>query len=158
MDKRTVNELVAGGCGMLELGGRTYVVSAPTDADMATLAKELRRLALSRARSPLEALAEKFNALPAAMREAAIRAAVDREAVNVRKEPDAEECASQLYTTEGCRFWVWWLCRKHEPALTLKDFDCVTADSAVEVLLKLRDATDVSRLGNSTGRTCSAAG
>ncbi len=159
MDRKTANEMVAGGCGLLVLGDRTFVVSPPTDHDMATLAKELRRLAKLRMKSPLESVQEDFAKLDPAVRALAVESAV-KIGGKAQAEPTTEFVAAQMYEPEACRFWCWWLARKHDHSLTLKDFEpLVTEANVYEVLLKLRDATDVSKLDpNSTGRTCSKAG
>ena len=146
MDQETANELVAGGSGLLQLGDRTFVVSPPTDADMATLAGELRRLAKLKAVSPLAAVMEEFDRLPPAMREMAVKAAVGQGG-KAQAEPTSDQMAAQLYDAEGIRFWVWWLARKEQPALTLKDLEpLVTPANVLEVLVRLQMATKLERL------------
>lgn len=152
MDQQTRNELAAGGTGLLDLGGRTFVVSPPTDSDFATLAGELRRLAKRRVRSPLAAVAEELAALPAEYRRMALEAASAIAAAGP-VEPTQDQVGAMLYEPEGCRFWLWQLARRNHPGLTLEELKgVVTADNVTEVLAGLSSATKVDRLGKSTGR------
>lgn len=159
MDQTTANELVAGGQGTLKLGERLFFVSAPSDADMATLTGELRRRAKSKAVNPLAAVAEEYESLPPALREAAVKAAV-AQGKKEHVEPTTDQIAAQIYDPESLRFWVWWLARKHDATLTLESFTPLITDANVlEVLMLLGEATKVNRIGpNSNGRTSSPTG
>ena len=125
----------------LTIGDTRFVVSQPTDDDAVTLANELRRQAQAKVKSPLAAISESLQGLPAAVQEKAIEKAVALTAGG-KVQPTQDQIAAQIYEPEGCRFWLWLLARKNKPDLSLEDLKSViTAENAGDVLTRLTIAT-----------------
>ncbi len=157
MNRETRDQLAATQVGLLHLNGRTLAVRSPGPKHWAAMASESYRLARKKCRSPLTALAEEWDSLPASMRDMAMSKAITMKAGG-EVEPTAEQVAAQIHTPEGCRAWVWILAREEQPALTFEEVaPLVTEENVMEVLAGLAAATGADRLlKNSPGPTSSA--
>lgn len=154
MNQETRTEVAAKTHGLLHIRDKTYAVRVPGAAEWSALAGELRRLAKRKARSPLAALAEEFDNLPAAMRGLAMEKAIGLKSGG-EVEPTTEQIGSQIWEPEGCRAWVWILIRREHPDVTFAEIEgLIDASNVVDVLAELATATGQGQaFPNSNGQT-----
>jgi hypothetical protein len=113
------------GPGVLEFGGRVFVISPVTGTDMMTIHAEFRRQCIALAKDPLELCNERIAAAEKAERPfsptvvnamvtAAMSAAARKEA---KSEPSDEEVLARLHTLEGSQAVVWLRLLKADPSI-----------------------------------------
>lgn len=103
------------------VGGKTWIVSAPTGPEELLIAYEYRRQIMAEAKTPLQSIAADLQGLPMGMAKMAIDAAVAAQAsgVNGKAEPTDEAIGGRQFHVDGIRFRFWILAKKHHPELTL---------------------------------------
>src|SRR5438105_5032681 len=95
------NELAAGAPGTVEIGGRVYLVSQPTDAMFLTVKGYVKQ----RVKTPLQAVAEDLKNLPPSLQVEALRAAAVVQAGGSAL--TAEAMQDVLLTPDGAAFLAW---------------------------------------------------
>lgn len=157
LDTKTANQVASGAPGTIEIGGETYFVAQPTEADFVTLHKYLIEAWRGDKSKFLKQVAEQVKGLPEKLQEVAIRSAVEAQARG-DTEPAQEALQSMLYELRHTAFWVWTLCRKNHPDLTLQAVASgVNADNQTELLAGLLRASSMAAVApNSAGATGSA--
>lgn len=140
----------------MELGGRTLLVSAPTDADVMAITLQASRSS----RTPLARLTldPAFHALGAPLQTVAVREAAHAQ-VGGAPGLDAQEMLGALTAPDVLSFAIWVLARKNHPELRREDIRSLVTDAnAVEVFVLFNEASGMADLGNSAGPPGSAAG
>jgi hypothetical protein len=155
-DQERRNEVAAGGGGSVEIGGRTYIASQPTDPDFATLRAHLRQ----RLDNPLAAIAEDLKHLPAHLQREAVRAAVELKAGG-GVEMTPARISDELLKPDGASFLAWLLVRHAHPEVRLEDLrEHFTADSTPRIMAALSLACGLEGAApvKATGRSGSPTG
>jgi hypothetical protein len=150
MTREESNEAVANAPGTIELGGRTYLVSQPTDQTFAALHKFLRE----RQQSPIQAVADDLKYLPPEYRRMAIDAAVALKAGGGSGVTE-EFARQQLMEPHGCAYLLYLLIRPEQPDTTLETIRAlVTPDNVMDLYAKLHPAAGLAGLdaGKANGR------
>lgn len=150
MTQAEANQNAAAALGSIELGGRSFLVSQPTQQDTATLGKYL----LGMAQNPLKAMAAELEGLPPELQKMAIDSAIklkmSRANVPTTEEESKGILMAMLFTPEGCRFMAWILLRKEHPDVTLEMLKGLIHDgNYFDVLTTLTDQSGMASLGNS---------
>ena len=142
MDSQTANDLAAGAPGVLTLGGTDYLVAPATDKTGILV----RNYVKSKLKTPIQAIADAVQGLPAALRAEVLRAAVAQQAGG--SEVTEEGSREILLSVDGCRFLAWvHLKPPTNPELTRKQLDAlVTEDNYLDVFPELDRATGMSQL------------
>jgi hypothetical protein len=154
VDYDDANEQATGAPGPLTLGGRTFLVTAPSDETFAALRIYLKQ----RLRSPLAVIAEELDSLPPKYRQQFIDAAVKTKAGGGADLTSAY-VEEQLLQPHGCAYLVWLLARPNTPGLTLEEVTpLVTPDNVTAVLSDLYAASGMETLGKDPGRSGSSNG
>lgn len=115
------------GTGVLELGGRTFVLPPASGPDMMAVHAEFRRQCLASARDPLAVVNERIAAAekagrpfaPAVM-DALVKTALASSArVEAKAEPSEADILARVHTLEGSQFLIWCRLRRADPTLPL---------------------------------------
>ena len=113
--------------GVLELGGRSFLLKPMTGPEELAVYEEMRRQVMTSARDPLDvaneriALAEREKrpfspTVVAAMVQNALAASGRQEA---KAEPSQAEVAARMHTLGGSQWLIWFRLRKADPTVTL---------------------------------------
>lgn len=110
-----------GASATVSIGGKTWIVSAPTGPEELLIAYEYRRQIMEEAKTPLQAIAGDLQGLPMGMVKMAIDAAVAAQAAGIggKAEPTDEAIGGRQFHVDGLRFRFWVLAKKNHPELTL---------------------------------------
>lgn len=149
MSKDEFQDALAAGKGTIQLGGKTFIVSPPTDSDARSIAMFLRK----RARNPVQALRDDpdFSLLPPDVQQAKLAEAAARKFDGQALDPVS--AMEALMSVEGVRFMALVCLRKNHPDLTLEALaPLITDDNREAVFMELDQQTGMGPLGNSGGR------
>lgn len=133
----------ASGPGTIELGGKTYLVSKPTDSDIASIGDYVRKQA-KKIYNPVKSLLEDLKDLPKDLQEVALK-----EAIRLKNdgEPPEQLLVDIMTSPLGARFLAYMLIRKNHPEVTLKDFETlITDDNCMEVYVDLDHASGMDKV------------
>ena len=157
LSRNQTNSLGSGALGTLVIGGDTYLIAQPTEADMFTLHKRLMAAWKLEQSNLIASVAKSVAGMPASVQEIAIRAAVESQAKG-GGDPAPSALSAMLLQPKHTAFWVWVLARKNHPDLklaTVEEF--ITAENQDEILSRLFSASSMADLSpNSIGATGSA--
>jgi hypothetical protein len=149
MTKHEQANALAGAAGTIELGGHTFLVGQPTDADTRTIAMFVAK----RLKDPLAALVNHpaWDRLSESQRDRLFDATLQKGADAA--ELTRESAFSILSSLEGCRFLAWLLIRKKHRDITLEQLgQWIVAENCEAVFIQLDEASGMMQLGNSDGR------
>lgn len=114
--------------GTFELGGRTFLLGAPSLSDNMAWRAEIKRQMVRQAKDPLKVLNEKVQAAaeaghpynPVLLNALVASAMSAAQRPTGRVEPTQEEINAGLEEIDSMRWWTWVQIRKADPTVTLK--------------------------------------
>jgi hypothetical protein len=114
------------GPGVLELGGRTFVLPPASGPDLMGVHAEFRRQCLAQARDPLEVVNERIAAAEKAGRpfapsvvDALVKTALASSGrAEGKAEPSDADVLARVHTLEGSHSLIWFRLRRADPAVT----------------------------------------
>lgn len=147
MDSQTANDLAAGAPGVITLGGVEYLVAPATDKTGILV----RNYVKSKLKTPIQAIADAVQGLPAALRAEVLKAAVSQQAGG--SEVTEEAARDILLSVDGCRFLAWvHLKPPTNPELTREKLNAlITEENYLDVFPELDKATGMSQLAKQAG-------
>lgn len=118
--------------GVLELGGRRFVILPPTPRDMLAVNARMKELAQSKCLSPLDYALSHTHLAGAALELAVTQALKLGSGKGVRPDPDA--VWDEFTSVEGVRWRAWYhISRAHKEFALEEVAQLVTADNVFEV-------------------------
>lgn len=121
LEMPVANLLATGAPGTIQLGGETYLVAQPTEADMATIGMEARKLAKRRRDHKLMELYREFKDM-----------AVVKDLLGSLLPPENDDAANlqdAIMDPDGCRFAAFILLRRLQPDMTLAQLGTLIDES-----------------------------
>lgn len=134
------NEAIVSPPGTIELGGKTYLVSKPTEKDIFSVAMYAKKLA-KRKYNPIR---ETLDALAGLQASEEAKTAVILQAHRVQSsgEIPADAISEELMGAKGCAFYAWVLIRKNHPEVTLEQLqDLINEDNSIMVFADLDEVS-----------------
>lgn len=125
-DESRPHHAAAVGVGVLEFGGRTFLLPPVGGPDQMAIYSEFRRQCLADARDPLAVVNERVSQAEKAGRpfsatviDAMVKSAMSAATRSEGKaEPSDAEIAARINTLDGSRFVVWYRLRRADPTVT----------------------------------------
>lgn len=126
--------------GVMELGGRDYLVSPPSDGDIFMLMQYVTKVA-KKAYSPVKEAVEMCKGLDIS-KEAKDTIILEAYRSGNSKEVPAERINEVMMSPIGCRFFAFLLCKKEQSEIKMDHFkEIITEDNWVEVFSQLDTAS-----------------
>ena len=135
--------------GSIEIGGRTLLVSCPTEKDIFAVLQYARKQ-VKRSYNPIKEAQEALAGIPGVTAEQ--QTAILLQAWKVKAAGEIPEDAVNDYITgkDGCAFYGWILTRKSHPEVTAEQWRAwVTDDNSIQVYADLDEASGVNLIKGS---------